>query len=192
MSKRSKKKKASGKIIFLIFTIGIFLFIFYLFYGEIFDYFKPIKRRIVLKPRKEVVLYFMDNESEFLIGERRKIDKRDNMKDEAKELIDELIKGSKKGLIPTIPPQTRCINLRIDEKGVAIVNFSKSLLKNHPGGSSAEMVTVYSIVNSLTLNFPEIKRVQIFIDGKSIDTISGHLSLRHPISPKTDLIKRSD
>lgn len=193
MSKRSKKKKASGKIIFLIITIGFFLFLFYLFYGEIFDHFKlKIKRRIVLKPQKEVVLYFMDNKSEFLIGERRKIDKRENMKDEAKELIDELIKGSKKGLIPTIPAQTRCINLQIDEKGVAIVNFNKSLLKNHPGGSSAEMVTVYSIVNSLTLNFPEIKRVQIFIDGKTINTISGHLSLRHSISPKTDLIKRSD
>jgi hypothetical protein len=52
------------------------------------------------------------------------------------------------------------------------------------------MMTVYSIVNSLTLNFPQIKRVQILIEGKSIETIAGHLSLKQPISSKADLIKR--
>jgi spore germination protein GerM len=72
---------------------------------------------------------------------------------------------------------------------VAKVNFSLALSKDHPGGSSAEMMTVYSIVNSLALNFPQIKRVQILIDGKSIETITGHLSLRQPISPKPHLIK---
>jgi spore germination protein GerM len=70
------------------------------------------------------------------------------------------------------------------------VNFNSALTKNHPGGSSAELMTVYSIVNTLTLNFPQIKRVQILIDGKPIETIAGHLSLREPLSPKPDLIKR--
>jgi hypothetical protein len=52
------------------------------------------------------------------------------------------------------------------------------------------MMTVYSIVNSLALNFPQIKRVQILIDGKPIESIAGHLSLKQPIPPKPDLIKR--
>jgi len=52
------------------------------------------------------------------------------------------------------------------------------------------MMTVYSIVNSLTLNFPPIKRVQILIDGKPIETITGHLFLKQPVPPKPDLIKR--
>jgi hypothetical protein len=51
-------------------------------------------------------------------------------------------------------------------------------------------MTVYSIVNSLSANFPQIKRVQILIDGKTIATIVGHLSLEQPVSPKPDLIKR--
>jgi spore germination protein GerM len=73
---------------------------------------------------------------------------------------------------------------------VAKVNFNPALSKDHPGGSSAEMMTVYSIVNSLSLNFPQIKRVQFLIDGKPIATIVGHLSLERPVSPKPDLIKR--
>ena len=52
------------------------------------------------------------------------------------------------------------------------------------------MMTVYSVVNSLTLNFPEIKGVQFLVEGKEIETIAGHLSLRQPISSKPDLIKK--
>jgi spore germination protein GerM len=102
----------------------------------------------------------------------------------------ELIKGPKGKLIPTLPPRTKLLSLQMDDEGVAKVDFSLALSKDHPGGSSAEMMTVYSIVNSLALNFPRIKRVQILIDGKPIETITGHLSLKRPISPKPDLIRR--
>ena len=73
---------------------------------------------------------------------------------------------------------------------MARVNFNSALTTEHPGGSSAEMMTVYSIVNTLSLNFPRIKRVQILIDGKPIETIAGHLFLREAILPKLDLIKK--
>jgi spore germination protein GerM len=82
------------------------------------------------------------------------------------------------------------LNLRLDEKGVAVVNFNKALSKDHPGGSSAEIMTTYSIVNSLTLNFPKIKQIQILVEGKPIETIAGHLSLKQPISPNPSLIKK--
>jgi hypothetical protein len=50
-------------------------------------------------------------------------------------------------------------------------------------------MTVYSVVNSLALNFPEVKRVQFLVEGKEIETITGHLSLIRPLSPRPDLIK---
>ena len=73
---------------------------------------------------------------------------------------------------------------------MAKVSFSKAFTADHPGGSSAEIMTVYSIVNSLTTNFPQIKRVQILVEGKEIESIAGHLSLMKPISSKPDLIKK--
>jgi spore germination protein GerM len=116
------------------------------------------------------------------------LDKGD-AQEEAKEVIDELIKGPKGKLIRTLPPRTRLLALRIDDEGVAKVNFDRALSKDHPGGSSAEIMTVYSIVNSLTLNFPQIKKVQILIEGRR-ENITGHLVLDRPISSKTDLSKR--
>jgi spore germination protein GerM len=187
--KKSAPKSKGSKIFVLLILIGIGLIAF--FHQQIYQSIKPLfVRRGILVEKKQVLLYFSDREGEYLIGERRDILKKNVIKEQAKETILELIKGPRGKLIPTIPPRTKLLTLQMNDAGVAKVNFSPALSKDHPGGSSAEMMTVYSIVNSLSLNFPQIKRVQILIDGKPIETITGHLSLRQPISPKPDLIKR--
>ena len=45
-----------------------------------------------------------------------------------------------------------------------------------------------SIVNTLT-DFPEVKKVQILIDGASVETLSGHLDLSEPLPRMTELLK---
>jgi len=185
--KRSSQKGSTGKVLFVLILIGIGLIAF--FHQQIYDSMKPLLSRwSILAERKEVLLYFSDREGEYLIGERREIPKKKALNEEAKETIIELIKGPQGKLVRTLPPRTKLLNLQVNDAGLAKVNFNQALSKDHPGGSSAEMMTVYSIVNSLSLNFPQIKRVQILIDGKPIETITGHLSLRQPVSPKPDLI----
>jgi len=187
--RRGPKKGRGGKILFLLILIGIGLIV--LFHQQIYHSIKPLFVRWgVLVERREVLLYFSDSDGEFLIGEKREILKKHEVKEEAKEAILELIKGPRGKLVTTLPPRTKLLNLQISEAGLAKVNFNQALSKDHPGGSSAEMMTVYSIVNSLSKNFPKIKRVQILIDGKPIESIAGHLSLMQPISPKPDLIRR--
>jgi len=187
--RRIPRKGRGGKIFLLLVLIGIGLII--LFHQQILKSIKPLfERWSILVERKEVLLYFSDSEGEYLIGEKREILKKKVVKEEAKEIVIELIKGPKGKLIPTLPPRTKLLTLQINDAGVARVNFNPALSKDHPGGSSAEMMTVYSIVNSLALNFPQIKRVQILIDGKPIETIAGHLSLKQPVPLKPDLIKR--
>ena len=187
--KSGPQKRKGGKILFFLILIGIGLIL--VFHQQVFRSIKPLsKKRSIPAEKKEVLLYFSDREGEYLIGEKRKILKKDAVQEEAKETVIELIKGPSGKLIPTLPSRTELLTLQISDAGVARVNFNPALSKDHPGGSSAEMMTVYSIVNSLTLNFPQIKRVQILISGKPIATIVGHLSLEEPVSPKPDLIKR--
>ncbi|MBO5652568.1 MAG: GerMN domain-containing protein, partial [Selenomonas sp.] len=47
---------------------------------------------------------------------------------------------------------------------------------------------VGSIVNTLT-EFSEIKRVQLLVEGKKIESISGHLDLTKPVERMENLIK---
>ncbi len=189
--KKTRKKSRRRGVFILAVLIGIGIGAFLLFRQEVVNIFKPeVTKRSVSREQKNVILYFSDEEGEYLIGERDKITKRDRVEEEAKELLTELIRGPKGKLIPTLPSQTRLLTLHVDEKGVAKVSFSKAFTADHPGGSSAEIMTVYSIVNSLTTNFPQIKRVQILVEGKEIESIAGHLSLMRPISSKPDLIRK--
>ena len=189
--RRSKKTKPIGKAVYLLILAGIIVAALLLFQKEISNILRPrfVKEHLPFE-RREVLLYFSDFQEGYLVGEKRKILKKGDVKEEAKEAINELIKGPKGKLIPTVPSKTKLLALQLDEKGVAKVNFNKALSQDHPGGSSAEMMTVYSIVNSLVLNFPQIKGVKILIDGEVAETIAGHLSLDQPISSKPDLIKK--
>lgn len=182
------KRKRSGKIIFLLILIAIgFLG---LFHQQIYQSIKPFfKKKTLLAGTREVLLYFSDPKGEFLIGEKREILKKDKLKEEAKDALIELIKGPRGKLVPTLPPKTKLLSIRVDDTGLTEVNFNSALSREHPGGSTAEMMTIYSIANTLVFNFPQIKRIQILIEGKPIETIAGHISLRQPITSKPDLIK---
>jgi len=180
------------KLIFFLLLIGVGIALLSLFRQELTQLGRPwLERRGFLEERRAVSLYFSDREADYLVGERREITKGEDVQDGAGEVVRELIRGPKGRLLPTLPSKTRLLSLQIDERGIARVNFSSSLSKDHPGGSSAEMMTVYSVVNSLALNFPEIKRVQFLVEGREIESIAGHLSLGQTIPPKPDLIKNS-
>jgi len=194
--KKSQRKSGVGRFFLFLIIIGVGLFLAYQFRQEIFDSLKPLlekkpEKKTAVKEKKIVTLYFSEEEEEeYLVGEKREILKRSKVEEEAKETVIELIKGPKGSLIPTVPARTKLLTLQIDQEGLAKVNFDSALSKEHPGGSSAEMMTIYSIVNSLTLNFPQIKRVQILIDGKAIESIAGHISLKRPISSNLNMVKK--
>ena len=75
------------------------------------------------------------------------------------------------------------------EQGDAFVDLSADVRTRHTGGALDELFTVYSIVNALTTNLPAVKRVQILIDGKEVDTLAGHVDLRHPLQKSQKWVK---
>jgi spore germination protein GerM len=78
-------------------------------------------------------------------------------------------------------------DIKLDKDGLARVNFNASLTKSHPGGSTAEMATIYSLTNTLTANIPDIKAVQILVEGKTLPSIKGHITTDRPFTPDPDL-----
>lgn len=85
-----------------------------------------------------------------------------------------------------IPIGTKVLGLRIDDKGTAYADFSKELAKKGQG-SYGEMMLCYAITNTLT-EFPQIKRVQILIEGQKVTTISGHMDVEDPLERNDSLL----
>ena len=129
--------------------------------------------------RREVSLFFQEADSEYLGAERRKIFLTTSLADQAKQIVVELINGPQEpGLLPTLPPQTSLRGLYLDRRGSAYVDLSSEAADLHPGGTGEEIATIYSLVDSLTYNLPEIKRVRILINGEERETLKNHLDLR--------------
>lgn len=91
-------------------------------------------------------------------------------------------------LQPAPPPYTQPIaegttirHIFLTERGEAFVDLSQEAVANHRGGSLDELFSVYALVNTLTVNLPAIRHVQILVEGQEVDTLAGHVDLRHPL-----------
>jgi len=91
-------------------------------------------------------------------------------------------------LVSAIPAETKLRDVYVTERGDAFVDLSGEVVSKHTGGSLDEIFTVYTIVNALTENLPAIKRVQILVNGKEVDTLAGHVDLRHPLAKNMEWV----
>ena len=137
---------------------------------------------------KKIVLFFLSEQDTLLHPEERELTFDNVVVHQAKLAIEELIKGSQQGRISPLPVETELREIFITAQGIAYVDFSKELHDNHSSGSTAEICTIFAIVNSLTYNFKTIKRVYILIDGGEKETLQGHIDLRRSLLPRYDLI----
>jgi hypothetical protein len=117
-----------------------------------------------------------------LSAEEQKIFKSAELSNRAKQILEKVLKGPESAvLMPAVPKDTKLQEVFISSDGVAIVDFSNALSANHPGGIENEQATIYSIVDSLTYNLPEIRQVKILIGGAEKETLAGHCLLLLPL-----------
>ena len=178
---KGKKKKHHMQAVLLsaiaVTVIGLLIFLFVTLFDTIFP---PTagKGGLRKKEKQEYTLFFSETNERFLTMEKRWLAKEMNDEEQAKELVKALIEGSKSGKVATFPANAELQGIRIRDNGTADVNFAKSLIKNHPGGSASEMSTIYSLTDTLITNIPAIKRVKILVEGKEISSIKGHISTK--------------
>lgn len=105
------------------------------------------------------------------------------------EVVNVALQAPRAPLLPAVPAGTTLRGFYIGDDGDAFVDLGGDGLKTAGGGTTAESLAVYAIVNTVTANLPAVKRVQILIDGTEVDTLAGHLDLRRPLSPSMALVQ---
>jgi hypothetical protein len=101
---------------------------------------------------------------------------------QAREIIAAQIAPVAEPLVSAVPPGTALRAVFITEGGEAFVDLSRDVVSSHTGGTLGELLTVYTLVNALTENLPAITAVQVLVDGKEVETLSGHIDLRRPLA----------
>ncbi|MBC8387598.1 MAG: GerMN domain-containing protein [Atribacterota bacterium] len=196
-NRKPKKKRNNLKIIFSLLIIVVLVIVGYLIFNKFIDPIwerykeKPIVTKeipykeeereevqpVVTEEMVEVNLYFSDSQAMYLVPEKRKIPQTPSL---AKQAIIELIKGPENSdFYPTIPEGTRVNEIYIVDD-IVYVDLSEEIFTNHPGGSSGELMTVYSIVSTLT-EIPPIVGVQILVEGNEKNSLVGHVDISMPL-----------
>jgi hypothetical protein len=131
--------------------------------------------------RISVRLYFEAPDRDGLLPEDREVPFSPDLAQQLRTVVEELARGSTTGLAATLPPGTRVLEVFVQARGVAWVNLSAEAATGLPGGSRAELLTVYSVVNSIVTNFPAVRRVRILVDDQAVASLGGHVDLSRPL-----------
>ena len=127
-------------------------------------------------------LFYVSDDGTRLAGVERDIAYGEGPLEQAREIIAAQIAPVTEPLVSAVPPGTTVRALFVTEGGDAYVDLSREVTAAHTGGTLDEILTVYTIVNALTANLPAISSVQLLVEGKEVDTLSGHVDLRRPLS----------
>ncbi len=125
-------------------------------------------------------LYFADAGGDHLKAMPKRFPSHLNSHELGLDILSALMAGPPNSdLAPTFPADTRVTALFISEDGRAWVDLGlrDGRLNNMDTGS--ELLAIYSLVNSLTLNIPGVKQVKLLVNGSDVATLGGHVSLKY-------------
>lgn len=141
-------------------------------------------------PRAEILdgetltaaLYFPGPRGQ-LFTEERELPVQSEFLDQLRAILDEILVGPEsEDLFPALPPDISVEWLHVSPSGVLYVDLKFTGEASHPAwGSRQEMLAVYSVVNTLLANAPEIDSVVLLRNGQQRPTFAGHLDTSRPL-----------
>ena len=134
-------------------------------------------------------LFYGSLDGQALIPLRREVPLADGVVAQGAQILRAQLAAAPEPLVSVIPKGTSLRAFYVTDRGDAFVDLSREVSAAHPGGSLMELMTVYAVVNAVTANLPKVQRVQILVDGKSVDTIAGHVDVRRPLARDVSLVR---
>ena len=133
-----------------------------------------------VKGYRDITLFFSADGTR-LAREARVIDPCDDATACIKNVLHELLNGPIGGFEATLPGGTIVEAVHV-EGDLATIELNRTFSDAMLSGSSAEMLAVYSLVDTVTVNFPQIQKVKINVDGNA-EAVLHHLDLSEPLEP---------
>jgi germination protein M len=138
-----------------------------------------------------ITLYFPSYAGGDLTGETRSLKlSSDNIK-AIRQVLLALIEGSHQGHGNALSPSTTIRAVFLAADGTAIVDFSQEALADFQPGIESESLAIYSIVDSLCANIPQVKEVKFLVQGQEVQTLDGHIDLTGSFAPEPSLIAQT-
>lgn len=127
-----------------------------------------------------------------LRAERRDLEVTAAPKDRIRKVVQALLAGPKSpGTVRPFPDGVALGSVHLSGEGVAYLDLRwEGHEEPPPSGSTEEMQRLYSVINSVTLNVPQARKVVLLWNGLQRITFSGHLDTSEPLGPNRTMLAR--
>lgn len=140
--------------------------------------------------RIQATLFYVSDDGTTLMPTSRNVLYGATPVEQARRLVEAQVAPPPEGLVSAIAPGTTVRAVFVTDAQDAYVDLGGDVVNGHSGGSLDEALAVYAIVNAVTVNLPEIRAVQILVEGREVDSLRGHLDLRAPLTRANDWIQK--
>jgi germination protein M len=129
-------------------------------------------------PSQQVVLLFIGGDGR-LHPELRSVPLPSETPERVRVVVDELLRGPNSQLAPLFPYPAQLDAVFVDQMGNAYIDLTAPPAPLE--GSNIELMLTYGVVDSVLLNCPELRAVQLLFGGRELETLTGHLDLSRPL-----------
>jgi len=155
---------------------------------------QPLSRNLNVENKvamRTVSLYY-ESPDLLLAPERRNLPLPENPAAALDLVMRELLKGSANAAVPRLlPADTTIRGAYLLPDGTAFVDLGgPTLTQGWTTGSHQELMAIYSVVQTVTANFLETKRVRVLVNGEPAETLAGHVSLSRALTPVPSMVVR--
>ncbi len=140
-------------------------------------------------PRITATLFYSSADGQALVPVQREVALAEGVAPQGHEILVAQLQGAPEPHVSVIPAGTSLRAFYVTERGDAFVDLSSEFAAQHVGGTSTELLTVYAVVNAVLANLPTLRRVQILVDGREVDTLAGHVDIRRPLERDLSLVR---
>lgn len=151
----------------------------------------PTDTPMVVADGDQVVLQlFFPGAGGLLVREERAIPVEGGGAD-LEAIVAQVLAGSETaGLYPPFPAGTEVGSVFVSESAIAYIDLVSTSAHPPSSGSRQEMLSVYSIVNSVVTNLPDLEGVVLLWNGQQRPTFAGHLDTGRPLEESSSLVAR--
>jgi spore germination protein GerM len=129
-------------------------------------------------PTETVTLYVADDDAGTLRPRSAQIPLPGGRQQRAEELLRALLRiYQQPGAAHPLATAADIRSIYLVDPGAAVIDLNAAFADQHRSGILSEQLTVNSLVHTLAANVPGIQRVNILVEGKTRDTLSGHADL---------------
>jgi hypothetical protein len=132
--------------------------------------------------RIQATLFYVSEDGTLLVPTTRSVLYGETMAAQARRLVEAQVADAPGGLANAIPKGTTVRAVYISNTREVYVDLGGTFSKLNNVGTIDEALAVYAIVNTVTVNLPDVIGVQILVDGKEVDSAAGHIDLRAPLA----------